>query len=132
MAVTKYNPKDCTVIVNSVYITGLAEDMIGWEKQEPYFETSVGAQGDVVVNEINNDLHDLTVTVQATSPQLKHLLSLKSEKAEFPVWVENKSLKVKFGGTKARIAEMPSISLGTNAEDVEIKLTVFDGTTTIS
>lgn len=129
---TKYNAKDCTVQVDGVFITGLGEDMISWEKEEAYFETSVGAQGDIVKNEINNDIHTLTVTVQVTSPQYGYLVSLAKRSEPFPVWVSNKPLGITVGGTMANIAEAPPISLKNTAEDAEIKFTVFDGETKVA
>lgn len=125
--ITRYNAKDTTVIVDNVYITGLGEDMISWEKEEQYFEPVVGAQGDVIKSEINNDLHTLTITVQPTSPQLSFLLSLKDRKEEFPIWVINKELGITLGGSKANIMEMPEIALGAEAEDIEFSFCVFDG-----
>lgn len=127
MAITRYNAKDTTIIVDEVYITGLGEDMISWEKEEQYFEPIVGAQGDIVKSEINNDLHTLTLTVQPTSPQLPFLLSLKNRKNPFPVWVINKEMGVTLGGSKANIMEMPEVSLGSEAEDIEISFCIFDG-----
>ena len=127
MAITRYNAKDTTIIVDEVYITGLGEDMISWEKEEQYFEPIVGAQGDIVKSEINNDLHTLTLTVQPTSPQLPFLLSLKNRKNPFPVWVINKEMGVTLGGSKANIMEMPEVSLGAEAEDIEISFGIFDG-----
>lgn len=127
--VTRYNAKDCSVMVDGVYITGLGEDMISWEKEEAYFETSVGAQGDIVKSEINNSIHTLAITVQATSPQFKYLLSLKDRTEPFPVWVINKSLGIRVGGEQANVQEAPEISLGAEAEDCEFTLTVFDGVT---
>ncbi len=127
MAITRYNAKDTTIIVDEVYITGLGEDMISWEKEEQYFEPIVGAQGDIVKSEINNDLHTLTLTVQPTSPQLPFLLSLKNRKNPFPVWVINKEMGVTLGGSKANIMEMPEVSLGAEAEDIEISFCIFDG-----
>lgn len=129
MNISRYNAKDCSVIIDGVYITGLGEDMISWEKEEAFFETVVGAQGDVVKSEINNSLHTLTVTVQPTSPQLAYLLALRKRNEAFPVWVVNKPLGLRLGGTKANISEMPEIALGAEAEDVEIAFTVFDGDT---
>lgn len=129
MAVTRYNAKDCTVMIDGVFITGLGEDMINWEKDEPYFETSVGAQGDVVKNEVNNDLHTLTVSVQQTSPQYGYLLELSKRTDPFPVWVSNKPLGVTVGGTQANVAEAPSVALNAAAEDGQFSFTVFDGTT---
>ena len=127
MAITRYNAKDTTIIVDEVYITGLGEDMISWEKEEQYFEPIVGAQGDIVKSEINNDLHTLTLTVQPTSLQLPFLLSLKNRKNPFPVWVINKEMGVTLGGSKANIMEMPEVSLGEEAEDIEISFCIFDG-----
>lgn len=127
--VTRYNAKDCVVTVNGTYITGLGEDMISWEKDEDYFEPKVGAQGDVLVSETNNDIHNLTVTVQPTSPQFGFLLALSKQKDFFPVWVINKALGIRLGGTKAKIKEAPEIALGAEADDVEFGICVLDGIT---
>lgn len=126
---TRYNAKDCTVTVDGTYITGFGEDMITWEKEEAYFETSVGAQGDIVKNEINNDIHKLSITVQQTSPQYGYLMGLATRSDSFPVWVANKSLGVTAGGTLANLEEMPEVALGSTAEDVTFTFAVFDGTT---
>lgn len=130
--ITRYNAKDCTVVVDGVFITGLGEDMITWEKEEAYFETSVGAQGDIVKNEINNDIHKLGVTVQQTSPHYSYMLSLAKRSEPFPVWVSNKPMGITLGGTKANIAEASEISLGATAQDATFTFTVFDGVTQIA
>lgn len=127
MNITAYNAKDCSVIVNDVYITGLGEDMISIEKEEALAENVVGAQGDIVRSEINNSIYNITVSVQPTSPQLKFLLALKNSVEFFPMWVVNKALGLRAGGSKAKILEMPEISLGATAEDVEITVCVYDG-----
>lgn len=127
--VTRYNAKDCVITVNGTYITGLGEDMITWEKEEQYFEPIVGAQGDIIKSEINNDIHNLTIAVQPTSPQFGFLLKLAKSKESFPVWVVNKALGVRLGGTMANIMEAPEIALGAEAEDVEFGFCVFDGIT---
>ena len=129
MGVTRYNAKDCTVQVNGVYITGLGEDMISWEKEESYFEPVVGAQGDIIKSEINNGIHNLTLTVQPTSPQRSMLMSLMGQSEPFSVWVINKALGIRLGGTMANIMEAPEISLGAEAEDMEFTFCVFDGVT---
>ncbi len=127
--VTRYDANDCTVLIDGTFITGLGEDMISFEKEEAYFETTKGAQGDSIKNVINDDEHTLTLTVQPTSPQLPKLLSLTKRKDEFPVWVVNKALGIRLGGTKASIKEAPEISLGKEAEDLEFVFCVFDGVT---
>lgn len=128
--ISRYNAKDTTLIVDGVYYTAIGEDGISWEKEEAYFETAVGCQGDIVKSEINNDIHTLTVSLQVTSPQLSHAIGLKDRKEPFSIWAINKELGLKLGGSKANIKEMPEIALGSEAEDIEIAFTVFDGAVT--
>lgn len=124
---TTYNAKDCTVLVGNVYITGLGEDMVSFEKDEDLIEPRVGAQGDVCVNQVNNSLYTLTLRVQATCPQKKHLFSLANSGKIFPVWVTNKSIGERFGGTSAAVRNLPELTHGAVAEDREFVITVFDG-----
>ncbi len=126
--VTQYDAKDCTITVNNVYITGLGEDMVTGSKDEEFFSASVGAQGDVVVNETNNNLGTITLTVQATSPQKAYLISLAKQKEFFSIWVVNKGIGERMGGTKARIKNFPEFSQGAEAEDREFEIQVFDYT----
>jgi len=130
--VKTYNAKSCTVTITksddtTFNVTGLAESMFTFEKDEDYFSTSVGAQGDVVVNEINNDLYTLTMTVQATSPQLAALTALKDDREYFAIWVNDTSLNEKFGGATARVKTMSSVEKGAEAGDREFSFQVFDG-----
>lgn len=125
---TSYNAKDCTVTVDGVFITGLGEDMVSFEKDEEMFSTAVGAQGDVVMSEINNPLATITLTVQATSPQKGYLLDLARAGTVFPIWVINRSIGERFGGTKARIKNYPSLEHGQEAADREFEIQVFDAT----
>lgn len=129
-AFTSYNAKDTTIIVDGVYITGLGEDMWSFEKQEALGEDSVGAQGDVVRSVTNNPLYDATITVQQTSPQVNFLRSLANRSEPFPVWMINKVLGRKEGGSKAMMNEVPASSLGATAEDLEFKFTIYDGEST--
>lgn len=126
--ITKYNPKDVVITVDSVYITGLGEDMVTGEKDEDNVSPVVGAMGDVVVNEVNNDLGTITITVQGTSPQLPMLKKLANSKSMIPVWVNNKSIGEKFGGSKAMIKKTPALEYGTELADREIEIQVFDYT----
>ena len=125
---TSYNAKDCAITWNSYFITGLGEDMVTGEKDEEMFSTSVGAQGDVIVNEMNNDLGTITVTVQATSPQRSQLIADAKAGVIAPIWVNNKVLGTSFGGTQARIKNFPEISMSQEAEDIEFEFQVFDYT----
>lgn len=127
MAFTKYNAKDTSIVIDGVYISGLGEDMWSFEKEEALAENSVGAQGDVVRSEMNNPIYNATVTVQATSPQLNYLWSLKDRTDPFPVWMINKALGRREGGTMAMITELPEDTLGAAAEDISFSFTVYDG-----
>lgn len=128
MNVTRYNAKDCVITVNGTYITGLGESMVEGEKDEDFFEDSTGAQGDIVVNEINDTKGTITLTVQQTCPQRKMLMQLATSNKEFPFWAVNKSLGTRMGGSKCRIISMPTFKQGKSAEDLEIKIRAFDYT----
>lgn len=126
MNLNRYNAKNMTIMVDNVYITGVGEDMVSGDKDEENFSASVGAQGDIVKSIINNTLGTVTITVQTTSPQYAHLLSLASREDEFPLWCINKTLGRRFGGTKASLKKPPEEAHGAEAEDVEFEFQVFD------
>lgn len=128
MEIKAYNPKDCVITVGGVYITGLGEDMVSCEKDEDNFSTAVGAQGDVVVNQSNNQLGTITVMVQGTSPQKDYLLGLAKSQTMFDIWVINKSINEKVGGTKAMIKKPPTLEQGVELSDREFEIQVFDYT----
>lgn len=124
----KYNAKDCTITVNGVFITGLGKTMVSGEKDEDNFSTVVGAQGDVVENEINNPLGSITLTVQATSPQKSMLIDFCNSGEHFPAWITNKSIGEQFGGTDCRIKKMPGFEHADEVGDREFDIQVFDYT----
>lgn len=121
-----YDANDCVITVGGVYITGLGEDMVSCEKDEDNFTTNVGAQGDVVINRSNNQLGTITVTVQGTSPQKDYLLGLARSGAMFDIWVINKSINEKVGGSKAMIKKPPTLEQGAELADREFEIQVFD------
>ena len=121
-----YNPNDTTLTIDGVFITGMGEDMIEFEFDEERFEAVVGAQGDVVVNETNNNLGTMTVTIQASSPQYQMCVEYARKGIVFPVWGTNKSIGERFGGTKARFKNPASVSYGAELEDREFEIAVFD------
>lgn len=128
MIVKSYNAKDCVITVDGVYITGLGEDMVSSEREEDLRTNSVGAQGDVVASETNNQLGTVTITVQVTSPQRSHLMRLAKRSEPFPLWVTNKKLGERFGGTMALMQNYPSVERGAEAGDEEYTFTVYDYT----
>lgn len=121
-----YNPKDCVVTVGGVYITGFGEDMVSCEKDEDNFSTSVGAQGDVVINQSCNQLGTITLTVQGTSPQKSYLMGLARSQSMFDIWVINKSIGEKAGGSKATMKKPPTLEQGAELADREFEIQVFD------
>lgn len=125
---TQYDAATCTIMVDGVHITGLGEDMVTGEKSEDYFSPSVGAQGDVIKNIINNTLGEVTIVVQATSPQKSHLMGLATRKDPFPIWVVNEELGERLGGELANLLSSPSVNRGAEAEDMEFVFQVFDYT----
>ncbi len=126
MNIATYDAKDTSVVVDATYITGLGEDMISAEKDEDFFSTSVGAQGDVVKSQINNTLGTVTLYVQPTSPQKTFLMGLAKRTEPFPLWAINKKLGERVGGTKANLKTFPEIARGAEAEDMEFVFQVFD------
>lgn len=124
--VTKYNAKDTVVAIDNFFVTGLSEDFITGERQEAFFNTAVGAQGDIVENEVNNTLGTINLTIQATSPQYKTMLQYARAGKHFPIWVTNKSIGERFGGTDARFTNFPSAEYGAEISDREFEVTVFD------
>lgn len=126
MNIATYDAKDTSVVVDATYITGLGEDMISAEKDEDFFSTSVGAQGDVVKSQINNTLGTVTLYVQPTSPQKTFLMGLAKRTDPFPLWAINKKLGERVGGTKANLKTFPEIARGAEAEDMEFVFQVFD------
>lgn len=128
-APVRYNAKDTSLSIDSVFITGFGEDMLTWEKAESYGEFVYGAQGDAVFNETNNDLHTLTITLMKTSPQYGYLMDLQNRGAFFPVRGINKKLGVCFGGDYGAITEAPSLDLGAEAGEGEFTIQVADGYT---
>ena len=124
--ITRFNAKETVILVGGVAITGTGESMVTGEKEEDFTETSVGAQGDIIVNEINNSLGSVTINIQHTSPQKSYLTGLAGNKGFVSVWVTNTTLGEKFGGTKAKLTNYTSISEGTTAEDLEYVFQVYD------
>ncbi|BFH10697.1 DUF3277 family protein [Paenibacillus melissococcoides] len=127
---TNYDAMDVTVTVDGTFITGFSEgSMVEGEKDEDNFAASVGAQGDVVVSEVNNPLGTITITLQQTSPSVSFLNQLANAKKMVPVWViYNGTPKEKFGGSRARVKKPATSSFSNEAEDREFEIQVFDYT----
>ena len=123
-----YNPNDTTITIDGVFITDMGEDMITFAFQEERFSPVVGAQGDVVVNETNNKLADMSLTIFPSSPQYAMCLDYARKGTVFPVWGVNKSIGERFGGTKARFKNTAGANYGQSLEDRSFEIQIFDGT----
>lgn len=124
--VRRYNPKENTVTFGGYYITGFAEDMVTASKDNEFFSTSVGAQGDVVINESNDQLGTVSIVLQATSPSKKVLIDAARSRKIAPLWIENDSIGTKVGGAYAQIKNFPENALAAEAGNVTFEFAVFD------
>lgn len=124
--VAEYNAMDCVITVGGVYITGTGETMVSGEKDEENVNPVVGAQGDVVVNHVNNSLGTITVTIQGTSPEKGYLLELNRTKAMTDIWVTNKNIGEKMGGSKAIVNKVSGLEQGAELAEREIEFKVMD------
>lgn len=123
---TIYNAKDCIITFNNIVITGVGEDMVSGEKDEDNFETTVGAQGDVAVSEVNDSLGTITLTLLPNSPQKAMLIDACNNGTVAPMWVKNPSIGERFGGTQARIMKVPTSDHGKTVSSREFQIKVFD------
>lgn len=128
--IASYDAKNVSVTVGGTYITGFAEStFVEAEKTEDTFQTSVGAQGDVGVSEINNPIGTLTLTLQQTSPSLAYLNRLAASKQMVSAWViSNNQVKEKIGGTQARVRKAAPSSFSNEIESRAFEIEVFDFT----
>lgn len=123
-----YNAKDWAASFDGVNLTGFSEEISNGKKDEDFFSPSVGAQGDVVSSEINNDLGTVAITLQRTSPSVAYLKECARKGVTAPLWCNNLKLKETFGGELARIKNYPEIVAAAEAEDLKFEFQVFDYT----
>lgn len=123
-----YNPKDCEVTVDGVSITGFSEDLVSSGKSEDWFSVTVGAKGDTVKNMIYNKLGEVSLHLHATSPSVPFLRGLSGQPEDFPVWITNKSLQIRCGGTTAAIKTAPPFDQGKEVGTQTFVFQVFDYT----
>jgi hypothetical protein len=130
MAIASYDAKSVTVLVDGVYITGFAEgSFVECEKAEDTFQTSVGAQGDVGISEVNNPIGNITVTLQQTSPSVPYLNRLAASKRLVPIWVLSYNApREKIGGTQARVLRPAQSTFSNSIESRAFQFQVFDYT----
>ena len=106
--ITTFDSKDLIVTVNNVNITGLGEDGASGEKDEAFFSTSYGVQGDCVVSVTNNDLGTVTITVQKTSPQYAICSAWLREERSFRFGAET-VIQAKYLAVRRRLLKLSSV-----------------------
>lgn len=127
MAGTTYDPKDLTITVGGVYLTGFSEDMAEFEPDEDSWTTKVGAQGDVVRSKVNNPLATLTITLLATSPQVSYLDGIAKSGKLVPISViYNGQPKESITITEAFIKKPATRTYGNEVEDREYEIQCMD------
>lgn len=113
IAVTTYDPKKVSLVVNSRIITGYANDsMIAVARSEDIVTTSTGVQGDVTYNENANESGTITVTLSGTSASLPYLrdLSLKRKQVSVLMSDANNDSNVYVSGDRCRITRPPDLN----------------------
>ncbi|TCZ76178.1 DUF3277 family protein [Paenibacillus albiflavus] len=122
-----YDPKNTTVIVGGVYLTGLGEDMVEVDKDEDNQEAKVGAQGDVAVARINNNLGTIKVTLLSVSPQVSMLDRLANSGKLFPISVIYAGdPKETATATEAFVKKPATRSYGKEVADREYEIQALD------
>ena len=126
--VTQYDSKNVNIVVGGVYLTGFAEDnLVSVEKMEDNSTYSVGAQGDVVQNVVNNPLGTITVTLAQTSPQVPYLNDLANRATQVEVWVNDKNTNGSVaGGTKCVVNKPAVAEYGAEVGSREFVITAMD------
>jgi hypothetical protein len=127
MSITTYDPKNVTITVNGVYVTGLGESMIEITKDENSYETKVGAQGDVVRTKVHNPLGTIKITLQQTSPQLALFDKLANSGQMVPISIISaNNPKETTTVTQAFLKKPADRKYGKEAEDREYEFQALD------
>lgn len=125
----RYNPKECVVTINNTYtVSGFASDFITASPDADGVDFVQGALGDVVANINPSDMGTITLTLLATSPSCAYLSRLAKSKNWFSIWVSNKSLGERFGGTHAMVTRTPDRGMGTQVGNRVFTIKVADFT----
>lgn len=128
MSVSQYDAKNVSVTVDGIYLTGYGEDtMVTAEKMEDRSTYSVGAQGDVVQNIVNNPLGEVVVTLSQTSPHIAYLNELANTGRQVPIWIINKNTQEELAGGSVGVVNKPApLELGNEVNVREFTFTVLD------
>ena len=126
----QYDAKNVTITVDGIYLTGFGEDtMVTCEKMEDRNTFSVGAQGDVVQNIVNNPLGEIVITLSQTSPHIAYVNELANKGTQVPVWVIDKNSGGEQAGGSVAVVNKPSaMEFGSEVTTRDFTITVLDYT----
>lgn len=130
MSVAQYDAKNVAITVDGIYLTGFGEDtMVTAEKMEDRSTYSVGAQGDVVQNIVNNPLGEVVITLAQTSPHIAYLNDLANSGRQVPVWIINKNGNEEIAGGSVGVVNKPApLEFGSEVGVREFTFTILDWT----
>lgn len=128
MAVTSYDPKKTSLILDGTFIVGFMDGtFISVEKNEDNVIPHVGAQGDVTYTENADGTGTITFTVKQNSSSLPTIQSISKEKRNIAVQViDSNTGNFKAGGTECRILRTPGREFGDEVSGVEVQVHVAD------
>ncbi|MBW7452441.1 phage structural protein [Paenibacillus sepulcri] len=122
-----FDPMNVSVIVAGTYLTGFGESMVEAEQSENNYEVKVGAQGDKLRTKTNNNTGTITVTLQATSPQVAYLDRLANSGQIVPITVINAGPpKETITSVEAYVNKPAARTYGTDIDDREYEFQCMD------
>ena len=130
-SVKTWNPQDVNItLISSTFgtfaLTCLGEDDVECSKDNDSASASVGAQGDVIINESCDKLGTIKFNLQAQSLQLSTVKRMASAIDKFGIWVTNKSTGEKTGGSVAYFKKPADNTVGKNLNDRSFEVQVTD------
>jgi hypothetical protein len=125
----KYSTEKVHIIFNSgLVMTSFAEDdFVEAERNTEKRSFSVGAKGEVIVNESANNTGTVTVKLKQTSPTNKDLRDLYKSGAAFDINVtDDNPNTANVSGSEAYVKNTPGKSNGTEVGETEWEILVVD------
>lgn len=127
MAITTYDPKNVSVSVGGVIITGFADGtFVECSSASERHNTVVGAQGEVSVGVINDPRGTIKITLKQTSASVAYLNGIAKSKTPVAIHVAGAGETV--SGSQALCKKLPDKSFGKDIGDRVFEFEVFDYT----
>ncbi len=124
--VRQYDPRDVSISVDGMIITGLAEgSFVTAEKNEDGYIPYVGSQGEVVRAHNADPTGKITFTIDNTSPSNAHMNQLANSRRLFPCKVVdmNPDSERSAGGSECWVEKPAQFERG--AETIEVEWVIY-------